>query len=426
MTAARRLLVVTTDPPPTSSGLGIFWAKLCMGAVGDGLAIDFLGPEPALCSPHGPSGLPERSILHGLGAPPLARKTSVERNRTQGLARAAWSAARAPFALTERFLSARPYEDWAHAQVQRRLSALLAAERYDAVAVLPPPLRIADTVLDVARSAGVPYVHVVGDPIGERGDGSFRAQGLELQAKLMDQAAAVWISRPTYERYYRAAFAPDEGKVVFLGDLFVPLGEVEERAAEVAVAENVLLHWGQVNSWRSVDALADALRGYDEAVERSGGEPLTLMVMGRITDTAMRKRTMAKLGERFAERPLLPYLDARAVARTARRMVVIVSPDHRDNVPSKLIDSLALKKPILLLAHPDSAAGDVMRRLGVGIVADVRSAEAILAGLFALEARRDDFTASYDGNTALDDWRCQTVGRRFRHDLRRVMGWETN
>ena len=421
----RRILVVTTDPPPTSSGLGTFWAKLCIGAVGGGLAIDFLGPEPSLCSPHGPSGLPIRSGLRCLGKPPLSRATSVGRSRSSGLRRLAWSMARAPYALLERSTRRDFYLEWLCTRVRRTLSRILQEEEYDAVAVLPPPLELADAVQHAAMECGVPFIHAVGDPLGERrGDGTFEPRQAELQANLIQNAVALLISKPTFDRYYATAFEPNPAKIVFLGDIFIPLGDVDERKAAIPVSEDALLHWGQLSSWRPADELVDAICAYNQsATVVGGGRPLSLTVMGKIVDAGMRARSMAKLGPLFEERPLMPYLDARAVAATARRFVVIVSPRHRDNIPSKLIDALAFGRPILMLAHPDSAAAETVRQLGVGVVADVRSVEDILKGLSELDSRRQEIEAAYQGNVALEAWSCHRVGTQFRDELRQVMGW---
>lgn len=419
----RRLLIVTTEPPPTSSGLGTFWGKLCVGAVGGEFAVDFLGPDPELCSPFGASGLPVCYGCVGLGSPPISRRASVGRNRTTGLRRMCWSGLRAPFALAERMLQRNFYLEWIVERTERLLPRILNEGRYDSVAVLPPPLELAVVVRDAARTAGLPFIHIVGDPIGHRRvDGSFLPAQVDIQRDLMATASAVFIAEPTHRRYYSNWFDLPESRVVFLSDLFLPRGSVEERTSPFSVADDAILHFGQVSRWRSIDGLVDAiceLNSSEDAVGRSR----SLVVIGPIEDAASRARAAGKLGYRFENPPLLSYLDARAAALSARQHVVIVSPEHRDNVPSKLIDSLAFGRPILVLCHPDSAAGEIVRNLGVGVVSDVRSTSDILRGLRELGNRFDEIEESYQRNARIREWNCFVVGARFKNRLFEVMNW---
>lgn len=419
----RRLLIVTTEPPPTSSGLGTFWAKLCVGAVGSEFAVDFLGPDPDRSSPFGPSGLPVRYECVGLGNPPFSRRASVGRNRTSGLRRTCWSGLRAPFALAERILHRNFYLEWIVERTERLLPRILTEGRYDSVAVLPPPLELAVVVRDAACTAGVPFIHVVGDPIGHRrADGSFLPAQVDVQRDLIATASAVFIAEPTHRLYYSSWFDLPQSRVVFLSDLFLPRGSVEDRTSPLSVAEDAILHFGQVSRWRSIDGLVDAICELNSSGD-AVGQSRSLVVIGPIEDAASRARAAEKLGHRFKNPPLLSYLDARAAALSARQHVVIVSPEHRDNVPSKLIDSLAFGRPILVLCHPESAAAEIVRDLGVGVVSDVRSTAEILRGLRELRNRFDALEENYQGNARIREWNCFVVGARFKNRLFEVMNW---
>lgn len=66
-----------------------------------------------------------------------------------------------------------------------------------------------------------------------------------------------------------------------------------------------------------------------------------------------------------------PYVDALRVAASADVLLVVDAPSRTPNLflPSKLIDYLMLRKPILGLTPPEGASADLLRRLGCPIAA---------------------------------------------------------
>lgn len=422
--APKRLLVVISEPPPTSSGLGTAWAKLAMGAVNSRFAMDFMGPDPVRCSNHGDSGLPSPARLHGFRNPPLSRIASLGRNSARSPGRWAWTALRAPFALAERWMHRGLYNDWIRRETARRLPLLLASEPYDAVAVMATSLDLADTVRHACGEAQVPFVLAIGDPLGWRDEaGGFEPESPSLQQSLLRAAAAFVTTESAYHRYYARAFEIAPERMVFLQDSFIPVGAIPELEPSERVPPRALFHWGQVDPWRPMDTLVSGLAAWNLRHASDDGGPLGLAIMGAVIEPRMRELATAALGSRFTQIAPQPYLAARAVARTASLFVVIVGHRHRDNVPSKLIDSLAYGKPLLLLSHPESAAADLVHEHEVGVVADIRDAEAVLDGIECLVSGQDDFRASFSRESLARAWSFSAIGERFRNQLSNALGW---
>lgn len=412
------VLVVLSEPPPTSSGLGTSWAKLAMGAATPEFALDFMGPDPGLCSNGGPSGLPVEGRLYGIGAPPLARRASLRRNRQKGLARFLWSSVRAPFALWERATGRQMYSEWLDREIQERLRNVLAEMRYTAVAVMATSIGLAEVVQRCCQEARVPLVLVIGDPLGRRDDsGGFEPATPDRQESLIRDAAVFVTTESAFQRYYSRCFALDPQRVAFIQDSFVPMGRIQEAAPAEIIPETSFLHWGQIDPWRPVDTFVQGLAAWNAGRPSGSSGALGLAVMGPVIEERMRRLASLHLGPLFTQHPPGPYLQARAVARTARRFVVLVSHRHRDNVPSKLIDSLAYGRPILLLAHPDSAAAELVRQFGVGVVADIRDAGSVTDAIDRLERERVSIERSFENPELESAWGYEGIGARFREGL---------
>jgi glycosyltransferase involved in cell wall biosynthesis len=352
--------------------------------------------------------------LHDLGAPPLSRRASLRRAQTSGAARAAWSLARAPFALLERRTGRSLHDEWIARQVEARLPRILAEGSHDLVAAKAPPLNVAEAARRVAEQGGAPFAYVMGDPVDHRGDDEeLQPRGRDRQQALIESSAAFLTRQAPYERHYARLFRHEPSRVVFFEDSFIPLDVFPEEEPRLRLEGRALFHWGQVDPWRPLDTLVEALA-------RQGRFGLT--VMGTIVDASMERLARRRLGDAFLRIPARPLPQARAVARTAWAFVVLVSHRHRDNIPSKLLDALAFGRPVLLLAHPDSASAALVRGLGIGAVADIREVDSVLGGLRELDERREELERAYRG-PGLTSWRYDEVGRRFREGLFRAMRW---
>ena len=104
----------------------------------------------------------------------------------------------------------------------------------------------------------------------------------------------------------------------------------------------------------------------------------------------------------------LPIMDYRASLRAMQTADVLVSIDASTGdaifLPSKLIDYLGARRPILCLTHPGSPADAICRESG-NIVADVNSAEQVAAAIERAVADHADMKPdeSYIGQFAIEN-----------------------
>jgi len=405
------ILIVTAEPPPTSSGLGTLWGKLAKYS--KEVTFDFFGPDPANASPFGESGLTYLGMLHDLGAPPRVRRLAVKRNRSIGLKKMFWSALYVPFVWAERRRGGNALAEWFERKIETQLLGILDGGPYDAVLVHVPPFRLAEPVCRIAAETGTPFIYAVGDPIGSRCDtGKFQPQQPEAQQQLINSATLFVTTHQTYERCYRHAFEIDRDRCVFFSDCFVPEASPER---STVTSERTIMHWGRIDPWRPVDAFAEALVSFNR--RQTDSSPLRFHVVGKIEETGQRKKVTTALGDDLFYSGLRGYQEARELAKTADYFLVSVSSRHKDNIPSKLIDLLSFKKPMLVLASLDSECAREVKRLGIGEVRAPDDSAGIEQALVELTAHPERYGSRYEAEELHQTWSCVSVANHFSSEL---------
>lgn len=414
--APLRLLVVVAEPPPCSSGLGLAWAKLATGLHRHGVQLEFMGPPPDTAygrvtrsRDHGPR-------LHPFEQVPLSRRVSVLRNQRSGLAWLWWSFVRGSCVLRERFFKVKdPYLDWMCAEATRLLPRVVGEGSFDAVLVHMPPLELGLAVARACKTGHVPLMVVIGDPLGGRlPAGVFVPASSEEQFAMIHQSVGVLSAEATREICYRSVMEIDSEKWIPLSDCMANLPQ--QRGAPVALRN--IMHWGTVAPWRPIHALVDALLAEAPPV---GESPLGLQVVGAIVDADMRRYVRERMQARVVEHPLMPIEEALTLAAGADAFVVVVSPRHLDNTPSRLIELLQFSRPILLLAPAGSASAQLVEELGIGPIADPTDSMKVLQAIGDLRRRYHEYVAAYAQTERFRRVSCDEVTRVMAEGFRRVL-----
>jgi glycosyltransferase involved in cell wall biosynthesis len=269
-------------------------------------------------------------------------------------------------------------------------------------------------VARICQRLEMPFVLAIGDPQGHRmAEGGFVPNQADIQQQMIDQCRVLVIPRSTLDFYYSKCFRIDSEKIVYFSDC----NEAAEVRMDSAGALRFLMHWGQIDSWRPVSSFAEALSSINKRRLAAGHAGLLFHVAGPITDKAVRQHVIKVLGDNIKESGLMPYPEARRLALSADAFLVIVSPRHMDNVPSKLIELISLRRPILLLAHPSSASARLVGDLGIGAVAHPEDAGAIEEALSRLAGLTREFSDAFDRADQFNFLRCNHVAAQLRSAL---------
>jgi hypothetical protein len=414
-----KILVVTIEPPQTSSGLGTLWAKLASQIETNKLQIDFLGPNPELCSPYGKSGIQIKGKLHYVSPPPLSWFLSVKRNKNKGIQKFFWSILYFPFVIQKYIFKSyqNSYLDWFSSQVKSVLPEIIKAENYDAVACHVPPFNILQNVVDITEKLHIPFIYIVGDPIGFRDEnGGFIPDHKQLQQEIINKAFVLVTTKETYQRYYSKAFDISIEKLVFFSDCYLEIDNNEQ--VESLIQPNSIMHWGSIAPWRPVDKFVKALDRFNECKENK--QPLKFIIVGKVHDKQQRK-ILNGAHTKISYSDLMPYAEARLTAQNADFYMISVSARHMDNIPSKLVDLMSFKRPILLLAHPQSEASKEILSLGIGLSAHPQDENGIYEAIQKLVLHREKFISAYENTSISTSWRCSSVASSFSDSLISVL-----
>lgn len=409
------------ESPQISSGLGTLWGKLASNTDDKNLRFDFFCPNPDICSPFGKSGIEVPGKLYYANNPPLSWFLSVKRNANRGIIRLFWSVLYLPFVIVQKYIissSEDIYLKWFSEQIEEKLPKILESENYDAIACHVPPFEICQSVLNIATSLNIPYVHIVGDPIGFRDDkGGFTPKDKDIQQEILDRASVFVTTKETYQRYYSQVFNIHPQKVAFFHDCY--LNSDCNKLGTPVNGQITIMHWGSVAPWRPIDKFVSALDRYNK---NQNHQTLNFTIVGKVHDKKQ-KQILQNAQTKITFMDLMPYEKAREVAQTADFFMVAVSARHMDNIPSKLVDLMTFKKPVLLLAHPDSEASKEIIRLGIGVSAHPDNDNDIFQAINNLVINKSTFVEEYTDDFLLQSWSCPSVAQTFCHNLFQAMKW---
>ena len=307
--------------------------------------------------------------------------------------------------------------------VLRCLPALLAG-RPDVLYSSAPPFSGHLAALLLKRLHPVPWVADFRDPWASNpfnGDlpyPSLRNLNANLEALVVREADLVVLNTPAVEADFRRRY-PNLDRFVTVTNGYDPslpsrVAALGERPSPGAEGKIEVVHSGEVYGLRSPRHLLEALGALKR---RAPGEfeRLSLCFIGRVhgrEELEARARALGVEGA-LCFRGMVPYEDALCGCARADMLLVlgVMGKEPEVQVPSKLFEYLAFRKPILALAKEGGAIHALLEASGVPfLLADLEDAAAIEKVL--ARAVRGDFDGGR-GWGAVETFAFDRVARRL-------------
>jgi glycosyltransferase involved in cell wall biosynthesis len=295
-------------------------------------------------------------------------------------------------------------------------------EPADLVLCVSPPVQVAFAGAFLAARWRAPLVLLVQDlpldaalSVGMMRPGTAHRAGRWLERRAYALAHRIVVISQRFRHSLSGLGVPD-AKVEEIPD-WIDLDRICPRPADPDVraqlgasdGDLVVLHAGNMGAKQALDTAIRAVRL--AAVDG----PIRLALVG---DGSERPRLEALAGGAVRLLPLQPDDVFGRMLAAADVLLLSQRADVRDSVaPSKLLTYMAAGRPVVAAAHPDSAAAQLVREAGCGVVVAPEDPAALAAALRDL--RRDAERRHELGRT----------GRRFaeaRYERGRVLAhWES-
>lgn len=271
--------------------------------------------------------------------------------------------------VARRLRKARNYREpnWVR-RAARALSRRIKADRPDALVSFAQPWINHLVALRVKRRyPDLPWVAHFSDPWVDSpyfvpGSDESRAVAMEGEASIMAGADAVIFTTQETADLVMAKYPEAWRRKVHV----VPhaydtdlLGLVQPRTKS---AKFTITHTGNLYDRREPLAL---LRALATLRDEHATTNLQVEFVGNATPAMQDMVTHLNLGDLVTLTPNVPFLDSMGIAQTADLLLVIDAPaDHSVFLPSKIVDYLSLRRPILALTPLAGASARVLGSLG--------------------------------------------------------------
>jgi glycosyltransferase involved in cell wall biosynthesis len=415
--AKLKVLLAADEPPTNSSGLGTLWAKLSIG-ISKHLELDVIAPHLETCFATQDNKIGVSGELIAIKYPPLSRRSSININdpAITGVRRLFWLAVRVFVKVFEKFrlIETNKYQNWLYTAIYGELLNPKNVSHYDFYAVHIPSLELAETVYTASKHIGKPLILVIGDPQGHRNGAEFVPAKRTLQQQMIRDCSALLISEATYNNYYQKCFEIDSAKVVFFSDCY--LAAPDSIKTINRRSRTRLLHWGAIAEYRNPSSLIDAIK----AINCNAKGKIVLTIAGPIFSKPQKRYAIRELSNNLKIDIPTSYTYAKNMIAEADVYIVIVSKRHLDNIPSKLVEGLSFKRPMLVLANTNSATAKFVRRNGIGIVVTSDSTDEIINAIKQITENYNDYVAAFNSEE-ISNYEVNAVGNKVGADLKQVL-----
>ena len=143
---------------------------------------------------------------------------------------------------------------------------------------------------------------------------------------------------------------------------------------------------------RSLSAVLEAARRLVDAVP-AFAQNFSLTLLGTLDPGARAELGRSGLGERIRYRGQLDHASTIQAMRAADLLLLVANttPGAEATVPGKLFEYMAVGRPVLAIAPPDSSTADVLNQTGIGWLAPSGDPAAIACVLLkAFQAHEDE------------------------------------
>ncbi len=163
---------------------------------------------------------------------------------------------------------------------------------------------------------------------------------------------------------------------------FDPLQLPESPAGRPSSPRFEVLHAGALYYGRSLTALLDAARGLVAALP-SFAQTFRLTLLGTLDPAARAELCRSGLEDRIDYRGQLDHASTIRAMREADVLLLVANttPGAEATVPGKLFEYLAVGRPVLAIAPPESSTADVLNRTRGGWLVPSGEPDAIAHGL---------------------------------------------
>jgi glycosyltransferase involved in cell wall biosynthesis len=398
--AKRRLLAINWEMPPLSGPRSVQVSRTLKHLVP-------LGWESVVVCfrPRSTRYFPDRDLAARLDPGPGVRIVGVESPEERFLFRALWRLCPpAKMLPDEKWLWMRP--------AARAARALASAQPFHAIASFGQPWSDHLIGRRLHRELGIPWLAHFSDPWTDspylRGAAwQWRVWKRMERDVAADADALVFVNVQTAERAMRK-YPPDWRRKVYIvphgyDRSMLPAAVPSADAGPLRVAYTGRFYAGR----RTPEAL---LRAIASLRAKRRQLPLRITFAGTPDRPSLALASALGVDDLVEFRGRLSWADSMSVAMGADLLLVIDAPSNTNLfLPSKLIDYLPLRKPILGLTAAAGATADVLRALGYPIVApdDPAAVEQALDALIAshregrltVSRQHDEVAARYDIRT---------------------------
>ncbi len=267
--------------------------------------------------------------------------------------------------------------------------ARLASGRFAALITFAQPWVDHVIGLHLHRKTGLPWIAHFSDPWVDspylgRTDLLRRQWRGQEQAVIAEADAVIFTNAQTVDLVMRKYPAAWRDRVHVIPHGYDPALLSQLGAAPPAGGRLRLAYTGNFYRRRTPLPLLRALASLKDDHDLAGA--LEVVFVGLGMGSSVRASRSMGLGDLVTFRGSLPYLESLRVAAEADVLLVIDAPSQGPSVflPSKLVDYLMLRKPILGITPLQGASADLLRRLECPVVApdDVPGIAGALSDLF--------------------------------------------
>lgn len=286
---------------------------------------------------------------------------------------------------------------WAGPAIRAAL-AMIREHRPDVLLSSSPPHSVHVIAAIVRRLTGIPWVIDFRDPWRQRKESAVRGRlnGV-LEGRCVRAADAVILNTPAMRAQYEAQFPsslhpkfaviPNGIDLELAPEVDRLVAEAQQQQQQRTGAVLRIAHVGSVYGKRDLRPLLEAVR-----LLGASGRNVELELVGPVDGQADLEETLPAQGLAGRVKFFGRVSHAAALRHSAAADVLLVIRNNTPlQVPAKTYEMLLFRKPIVALDDDHGATAGLLRRFGIGEVADPLDATAIAAAITRAETtiRRD-------------------------------------
>lgn len=305
---------------------------------------------------------------------------------------------------------------------------LLERNRVDVILSTAPPHTSHLVAANLSRRFNIAWVADFRDPMARipfywsrKGKRLKKARWERLEKRIVAKADAVILNTDRMkkefenvygEKVYQKLYCVTNG---FDSELFKKYEEIEPAQGDRLIITHAGSLYGSRNPIALFEAMALAI-----AAGRIPKEGIRLNLLGSyVRDWGLpEKMDELTLGSVVNLLAAVPHREC-LMSMAASHVLLVIQPESIIQVPAKLYEYMALRRPILALA-PEGAVGDLIREGNLGILVPPTDVPAIANALCSLYEQRHSLASKFCHN---DGYRHGFEGKALTRRLESILNW---